>query len=258
MLERIWQAGIPSVEFFCARQSLDYHNKAQIAELRHWFRDSPLELFSLHAPMYRDDVWGKSGPHSVITITETIKTRRVDHVDEIKRALEIAEQIPFRYMIQHIGSRDEEFDLAKVDAAFTALEELKVFASQRGVEVLLENIPNGFSSSDRLGTFLELTHLDLNFCFDAGHAHLMEGVEPAFARMKPRIRSTHLHDNNGEDDDHLFPYFSTGGQVDWKQVMRLLRSCPDQYPLLLELRESPEIDNPLVKSLEVFERLENE
>ena len=30
-LERIWNAGIPLVEIFCARQHLDYRNKEQIA-----------------------------------------------------------------------------------------------------------------------------------------------------------------------------------------------------------------------------------
>ncbi len=71
-------------------------------------------------------------------------------LDEIKRALEIAETVPFRYLIQHIGVDGEEFDDRKLDAAFTALEELSVFARQRGVEVLLENIPNRFSSAERL------------------------------------------------------------------------------------------------------------
>ena len=37
-LERIRDAGIPLVEIFCARQHLDYHNRAQIAELARWFR----------------------------------------------------------------------------------------------------------------------------------------------------------------------------------------------------------------------------
>ena len=40
-LERIWNAGIPLVEIFCARQHLDYRDKAQISELGHWFRDAP-------------------------------------------------------------------------------------------------------------------------------------------------------------------------------------------------------------------------
>ena len=36
-LQRIEQAGVPAVEIFCARQHLDYRDKAQIAELGHWF-----------------------------------------------------------------------------------------------------------------------------------------------------------------------------------------------------------------------------
>src|SRR5689334_23682793 len=71
LLTRIQQAGIGAVEIFCARQHLDYQNKAQVAELGHWFRDSDLKLHSLHSPMYNDEIWGRSGPHAVITITQT-------------------------------------------------------------------------------------------------------------------------------------------------------------------------------------------
>src|SRR6188768_331595 len=120
-LDRIWAAGIPEVEIFCARQHLDYRNRAQIAELGHWFRDSELKLHSLHSPMYNDEVWGRSGPHAVVTITEPVKGTRLAMVDEIKRAIEIAETIPFRYLIQHMGVGGEEFEMRKVDAAFSAL-----------------------------------------------------------------------------------------------------------------------------------------
>src|ERR687884_1851301 len=99
LLSKIEQAGIPAVEIFCARQHLDYRNKAQVAELGHWFRDSELRLHSLHAPMYTDEIWGRSGPHSVITITEPAKAKRIAMVDEIKRAIEIAEVVPFKYLI---------------------------------------------------------------------------------------------------------------------------------------------------------------
>src|SRR5438105_9775048 len=102
LLDRIWHAGIPAVEIFCARQHLDYRDRAQVKELGHWFRDAQLKLHSLHAPMYNDDIWGRSGPQSVITITETVKSKRLDMVDEIKRAIEVAEYIPFQYLIQHM------------------------------------------------------------------------------------------------------------------------------------------------------------
>ena len=81
-------------------------------------------------------------------------------------------------------------------------------------------------------------------------------MEPEFEIMKERIRSTHIHDNDGEADKHLFPQVAEGGTVDWNKTMRLLRSRPDQYPLLLELREVDGMEHPLDKINEVFDKLE--
>jgi len=255
-LERIREAGIPAVELFCARQHLDYHNRAQISEIGHFFHDSNLKLRSLHAPIYTDEVWGRSGPHAVISITEPVKSKRVAMVDELKRALEIAETAPFRYFIQHIGTEGEEYSDRGFDAAFTALEELSLFARQRGVDILIENIPNTYSSAERLVAFLTETHLDLNFCFDLGHAHMNEGIRAAFDIMQGRIRSTHVHDNHGASDEHLPPAPGTHSCIDWQQAMGLLRSRPGQYPLLLELKEDPEIPMPLDGVSRIFEELE--
>jgi sugar phosphate isomerase/epimerase len=255
-LDRIWDAGIPFVELFVAKQHLDYRNKAQVVELGHWFRDAELQVNSVHAPLYTDDVWGRSGPQSIISITERDKGKRIAAVDEIKRTLEIAESVPFRFLIQHLGVTDEEFSEYSVDAAFSALEEISMFARQRGVDVLLENTPNGLASAERLLTFFELTHMELGVCFDLGHAHMNEGIETAYRHLKQRIRSTHIHDNNGKEDSHLFPLDGVGGTIDWTATMDVLRSSPGQYPLVLELREVPEMQYPIQKAQSVFERLE--
>jgi sugar phosphate isomerase/epimerase len=255
-LNKAMQAGIPAVEIFCARQHLDYRNKSQIAELGHWFRDAQLKLHSIHSPMYTDEIWGRSGPQAVLNITERTKAKRMATVDEIKRALEIAETIPFRYMVQHLGVSEEEFDERKVDAAFSSLEELMLFARHRGVEILLENIPNELSTAERLMSFVKTTHLDLHFVFDLGHANIGGGVAAEFEIMKERIRSTHVHDNDGESDSHLFPFLAEGGTIDWKNTMKLLRSRPGQYPLLLELKEVESMEFPLDCVNQVFDRLE--
>ena len=263
LLDRIWEAGIPLVEIFCARQHVDYHNRAQIAELGHWFRESELKLHSLHSPLHTDEYAGRSGPHAVINITEPIKSKRIPMLDEIKRALEIAETIPFRYLIQHIGVTAQEYDERYVDAAFTALEEISLFARQRGVEVLLENTPNDLASAERLLMFLGTTHLNLNVCLDVGHAHMNEGAETAYRLLKSRIRSTHVHDNDGKEDLHLFPMLARGegspirGNIDWPRTMRLLRSQGDRYPLLLELREVPDMGPPFDILRKLFDTLEN-
>jgi len=252
-LERIWNAGIPLVEIFCARQHVDYRDKTQVSDLGHWFRDAELKVHSMHSPMYSDNAWGRTGPQSVITITEPVKSKRLDAVDEIKRALEIAETVPFRYLIQHLGVAWEEFDERKIDSAFSALEEINLFARQRGVEVLLENTPNELSSAERLMMFLNVTHLNLNVCFDVGHAHMLGSIENEYRMLKPRIRSTHVHDNNGTDDSHLFP---GKGTIDWARAMDLLRSGEGQYPLLLELREVDEMQHPIDSARTTFDYLE--
>jgi len=241
-LDRVRAAGFVGVEIFCARQHLDYYDKAQINELGHWFRDSELVMHSLHAPMYSDDVWGRSGPNAVLNISENAKARRIAVVDEIKRALEIAEVVPFRYLVQHLGVEGQERDERRIEAAFSSLDEIRVFAAQRGVEVLLENIPNALSSAEALHDFLAMTHLNLNYCFDVGHAHMGAGIAREFDIMQERIRSTHLHDNDGQADLHLFP---ARGTVDWRETMGLLRSRPNQYPLLLELKAVAGLEHPL-------------
>jgi len=261
-LDRIWDAQIPLCEIFCARQHFDYRDRAQIVEMGHWFRDSELKLHSLHSPMFSDDVWGRTGPDSVINITEPVKIKRLRMVDEIKRALDVAEVVPFRYLVQHVGAGGEEYDERKIDAAFSALEDISVFARQRGVEVLLENTPNALSSAERLLLFFETTHMDLNVCLDTGHAHMKEGVETALRLLKSRIRSTHVHDNNGIDDSHLFPLADSpdgpgAGTIDWNKTMRSLASVDSGCPLLMELKGVPEMNNPLAAVRETFERLES-
>ena len=254
-LNRAERAEISAVEIFCAPQHLDYLNKAQVAELGHWFRDSELKLHSLHSPIYTDEIWGRSGPQTHVNITERAKGDRIKWVDEIKRALEVAEVIPFRYLIQHLGVGGQEFSEHALEAAFSSLDELVVFAKQRGVEILLENTLNELSTAERLKLFNDFTHLKLNYVFDTGHAHIGAGIEHEFEIMKDRIRSLHVHDNNGKEDQHLFPG-AEGGTIDWTETMRLLRTKEDQYPLLLELREVQDMALPLNEIVRVFDRLE--
>jgi sugar phosphate isomerase/epimerase len=252
-LERIQEADIPLVELYCSRRHLDYRDTTQAADLAHWFRDSRLKIHSLHSPIHNDESGGRSGPQSRINITEPVKSKRIAIVDEIKRALDLIEFFPFRYFIQHIGIPDEDYDEQKLDSAFTALEQIVLFAKQRGVEVLLENLPSGMACAERLLLFNNITHMNLNFCFDSGHANLMEGVGNSFDLMKPRIRSVSLHDNDGKDDLHLYPQ---AGTIHWRRLMTKLRTLEPAVPLLLEVKERAGVARPLDELRRAFDALE--
>src|SRR5438876_1454440 len=187
-----------------------------------------------------------------VNVASTDRAQRVAAMDEIKRALEIAEQIPFRFLVQHIGVGGESFDERKLEAAITSIEHLRAFAKPLGVRILLENIPNELATPDRLMEFIHLTHFDdVGVCFDVGHAHIMSYVAEAFEILKGHIRSTHIHDNAKDRDSHLWP---GKGSIDWKQTMELLRSAPQTPPLLLEI-EADEKVNPVEKMGETFRQL---
>jgi len=80
---------------------------------------------------------------------------------------------------------------------------------------------------------------DVGICFDFGHAHMMGSVSEAFEIVKKLVRSTHVHDNAGVQDSHLWP---GEGTIDWKEAMALLRSAPQTPPLMLELGENEKVN----------------
>ena len=237
LLDQMRRAGFDRVEIYCARHHFDYTNASHVREIAGWFSDAPVALHSLHAPLYR----GQEGdsPHSVISIAFLERQRRQDAMDEIKRVLEVAERAPFRFLIVHIGMPGEEFDLRKFDAALTSLEHLRLFARQRGVEILVENILNDLSTPRRLVEFFVHAHMrDLRVCFDSGHAHLDGGVDEAVTLLHGAIASTHLHDNAGTRDEHMLPGEGGEGKVEWEKLIPALRREAGDVSLVLEVRGS--------------------
>ena len=253
LLDGLVRGGAQAIEIFAARQHLDYANRKQhVREIADWFRNGTATLNSVHSPMYADYEMGRAGAMPV-NVASTDRAQRVEAMDEIKRALEIAEQIPFRFLVQHIGVAGESFDERKFEAAMTSIDHLRAFARPLGVRILLENIPNELATPDRLVEFIHSSHFDdVGVCFDVGHAHLMSAVSQAFEIVKDHIHSTHIHDNAHDRDTHLWP---GKGNIDWKQAMELLRTAPHTPPLLLEI-EGDEKSNVGEKMPEAFAKLE--
>ena len=253
ILDQILAAGFRTIEIFAARQHLDYHDKNHVRDVAEWFRDHDVKLYSLHAPLYSDFDWGRSGGSS-LSVAHLQRGRRIESMEEIKRAIEVAELLPFRFVILHLGLPGEEYDLAKFDAAMTSIEHLKIFAKERGAQVLLENTPNELSTPARLLQFISYTRLaDLKICFDTGHAHMTCGVPEAFQTLREHIASTHVHDNRRLKDDHLLPF---DGEINWDQTVRNFRSVEGQFPVLFELRNYGPKQSGFGRLREVMERLE--
>lgn len=226
LLGRILEAGFSEIEVFASRDHLDYHDPNYARDLGQWFSDFNLQLHSLHAPLSSETGAGRRGGF-MISVAYRERRWRIDSMDEIKRALEVAERAPFRYLVLHLGLEGEEYSLDKFDAAFTSIEHLRLFAKERGVRLLLENTVSELGNPAHLMEFLSYTRLDdVGICFDAGHAHLTGGALEGLDTLKDRMVTVHLHDNRGEKDEHRLPMQAAPGQaesgktgIDWSRLM---------------------------------------
>ena len=254
LLDGLVRGGAQAIEIFAARQHLDYANRKQhVREIADWFQNSSIPLHSVHSPMYADYESGRTGAPPV-NVAATDRAQRIEAMDEIKRAIEVAEQIPFRFLVQHLGTSGESFDDRKFEAAMTSIEHLRAFAKPLGVRILLENIPNELSIRRQTGGVYPNHSLRRRrHMFRFGHAHIMSNVAEAFEILKGHIHSTHVHDNAGDRDSHLWP---GAGTIEWIEAMELLRSAPNTPPLLLEI-EADEKVNPVEKMTETFRKLES-
>jgi sugar phosphate isomerase/epimerase len=234
LLAEIARAGVKQIEIFCALPHFNYGDPQAIRDVADTLEEYGLTLHSLHAPTQRDLAPGRESGFP-ISISEAERVRRLDAVDEVKRAIEVAERIPFKYLVQHIGHSRQAADGRSFDAAFNSLEHLSVFAKHRGVTIAIENTPGEFGSPESLEQFIRETHLkDLRYCFDTGHAHIESGVMKSLEMMQSRVITTHLHDNHGEKDEHLLP---GEGTIDWDAAVQALQKNTQELPVVLELKE---------------------
>lgn len=246
-LALIHGAGFQAIELFASRGHFDYTVTQEVRGMAHMLADNRLQLASLHAPTSRDFGPNREGG-TPLSITEVERVRRIEAMDELKRAIDIGENLPFSRMILHMGGPRETADPRKRDAAFSSLEHLVLHAKHVGVTICVENTTSEMGEPTYLRAFVEETRLTgLRFNFDIGHAHLADGPEEervatSFEAMREHIVSAHIHDNLGDKDAHLPPH---DGSIDWPAALKLFRSLPNgELPLTLELKEKTGPDAP--------------
>ena len=235
LLDVFARAGAQGVELFAARQHFDYTSRPHIREMAEWFSSNPVEAFSMHAPLYADAEMGRGGGPAV-NVIHPEKSRRIDAMDEIKRALEVAEQLPFRFLILHLGEREDTWGPRALEHSISALEHLRAFSSPLGVKVLVENLNSDVARPAHLVEILTAGHFrDIGVCLDVGHANLGDGVPAALSELNAHIRSAHLHDNKGDKDSHLWP---GDGTINWDETLGGLKAAPQTPAGMLEIHYS--------------------
>ena len=265
LLAQISEHGFSELEVFCSRAHFDYGSKQEIQTLKSALEANRMTLSSLHAPTSKDlSATRESG--TPLSICEVERVRRIEAMDEFKRAIDVSEDLPFSRMVLHMGGSRETADPRKRDAAFSSLEHLVLHAHHAGVTLAVENTTSEMGDPTYLRAFVDETRLTgLRFNFDIGHANLADGpaeerLEKGFAPLRDLVAAVHLHDNHGDKDEHLPPY---DGSIDWNAAIPLLKTSPSEnLPIVLELKEKfgPDalsVTEQLAVARASFERFDN-
>lgn len=278
LLDALAGAGARTIEVFAARHHFDYTDAQQVREVASWFRANDVRA-TLHQPIYLTDgsrAFSHTDPGQYsrhiapnLNLISERKNARIAAMDEMKRALESAEHIPFTASVLHLGLKDSAWDEAAIDYSLTAVEHLKAFAGPLGIRLLLENLQNEVTTPEHLLHILRVGHFDsVGVCLDLGHLYLaadharavpgsaaaaadreVDGERSSAhnifaetaALLGQRIGALHVHDNHGPfgdiqnatdmHDEHLWP---GEGAIEWATVTAAFASLPSETPAILE------------------------
>ncbi len=238
LLESIRKAGYDRIELFANRPHLDFHNLPLLRSIGRWFTENAIAAPSLHLPFIEH-----TGPLNKrwISVLEPERRHREAAMDEIKRALELTDYVRLSYVVMHLGNPKDAFSPVAFEYAYAAISQIRAFA---GVEVVIENIPNEISTIERIEEFKRVSDIEgVGICYDTGHGHL-QGFTGGFEHA----RTTHVHDNHGEKDEHLWPF---EGTLVWPALVEKLAVAKYQGPFIFETR-----GDDLSKGGDVKSRLE--
>ncbi len=171
-------------------------------------------------------------------------------VNRNKFAINLAASVNVNTITIHLGNDFvfPEIPLSRhIDLACEMLDNILPEAEKCGVTVCIENIWSPNNTPEVLLQIKEKFPSDaLGFCFDAGHANIMNNGrhysggtarerwncvglsevqwdDRILEKMLPHVTNCHLHDNYGDRDAHDLPGC---GNIDWPHIIKLLAQAP--------------------------------
>ena len=162
----------------------------------------------------------------------------------IKRCIQATPMLGAKWTAMHMrSSYDHNFSESRAYSDnCKCLDDYLTVAQKEGAGIALENLPifpgvpqwRFYSShyEDICGIVDKYACGNIGICWDFGHAHLTKlDQNQALEYIGSRLKITHIHDNFGQDDNHLIP---TVGNADWKKIMPALKKINYNGPLTLE------------------------
>ena len=207
-LRRIASGGFSHVHW-CHQWNTDFlYNDAEIDQIGEWMNEYGLALTDLHGSSGVEKSWGSR-----------LEYERIAGVDLVANRLLMTARLGSDTCIMHLPSElsDAASDDADWKRFYRTLDELDPVAVRHGVRIAIEN--GDFDLIERVLDRYDPAYLGL--CYDSGHGNLIPDGLGRLELIKDRLISVHLHDNDGESDQHKSLF---SGSIDWSRLAGTIAS----------------------------------
>ena len=234
-LRLIAGAGFSHVHWCHEWDSNYIYSVYEMFQIKSWCDEFGLKVKGIHASAGRD----KSDLKKYCSPNEY---NRLAGVDLIKNRIDLAQildagaivlhfYLPWQEFEKNIESRESFYCIA-----LKSFDEMEGYCKTRKICICIENDlatpqKHTYFMFDTLFERYDKDYMGL--CFDTGHALMIckENCLEYAERYIDRLFMIHIHDNQGEHDEHLIPF---EGRFDWENFARVLANSPYEFPILLE------------------------
>ena len=205
-LRAIAEAGFSHIHW-CHHWNTDFlYSRHEIDAIAQWLRAYGLQLNDLHGSAGQEKTWGS-----------LLEYERLAGIELVKNRMEMTARLGSDVVIMHIPSEPEEPGKKGLfwRQVHRSLDELRDTARRLGVRIALEN-----GVFETMELFLaRYSHEFLGLCYDSGHGNLRNDGLDCLEKLKDRLISIHLHDNDGSSDQHKLLF---SGTVNWPRLADII------------------------------------
>jgi len=197
-LKRIADTGFSHIHW-CHHWNTDFiYSKWEIEQLEKWLQAYGIKLLDLHGSAGNEKNWASSREY-----------QRLAGVELVKNRIEMTAYLSADVTIMHVPADPNSQSIRK------SLDELESFAKERNVRIAIEN--GNFEAIRKL--FSEYPPDYIGLCYDSGHGNMDADGLDYLESLKDRLISVHLHDNDGESDQHNLLF---SGTINWNRLARII------------------------------------